>query len=66
MCLSAPDLPKDTLRQLLEICNKESPFKHIDGSIYKQRDGVTMGAPSVVPLLIIIYLISKMTCLLQL
>ena len=64
--LPAPNLPKDTLRQLLEICTKDSPFKHIDGSIYKQRDGVTKGAPSVAPLLIIICLISKMTCLVQL
>ena len=40
-----PNLPKETLKKLLEICTKESPFKHIDGTIYKQKDGVAMGSP---------------------
>ena len=40
-----PNLPKETLKKLLEICTKESHFKHIDGTIYKQKDGVAMGSP---------------------
>ena len=39
-----PNLPKETLKKLLEICTKKSRFKHIDETIYKQKDGVAMSA----------------------
>ena len=40
-----PTIPEQTLRNLLNICTKEAPFRHIDGSIYKQIDGIAMGSP---------------------
>ena len=35
------------MKQLLTICTKEAPFKHIDGNIYQQTDGIAMGSPVV-------------------
>ena len=43
--ISPPKLPRPTLKQLLEICTKEAPFKHIDGTIFQQIDGIAMGSP---------------------
>lgn len=40
-----PILQKETLKELLEICTKEAPFQHIDGSLYRQVDGIAMGSP---------------------
>ena len=37
-----PRFPKETLKKLLEICTKESRFKHIHGSINKQTDVVAL------------------------
>lgn len=36
---------RNHLEQLLRACTQEAPFKHIDGSIYVQKGGVTMGSP---------------------
>jgi hypothetical protein len=33
------------MKQLLLICLTETPFKHINGDIYLQTDGVSMGSP---------------------
>lgn len=33
------------LRELLLACTTKSPFRHIDGSLYRQIDGVAMGSP---------------------
>ena len=30
---------------LLRICTTEAPFRHIDGSVYNQKDGLAMGGP---------------------
>ena len=42
--LSAPKIPKPLLKQLLELCKKESPFYSPDGRLFIQRDGVVMGS----------------------
>ena len=43
--ISAPVIPKHTLRELLLICTTEVPFKDMDGNMYIQCDGVSMGSP---------------------
>ena len=40
-----PPVQRPILKKLLEICTKECPFTHIDGSMYVQVDGVSMGSP---------------------
>jgi hypothetical protein len=40
-----PRLPEDTLKSLLLICTKEAPFRHIDGTLFRQKDGIAMGSP---------------------
>ena len=39
------NLSKANLENLLSICTTKTPFKNIDGSIYYQVDGVSMGSP---------------------
>jgi hypothetical protein len=41
----APNIPEETLKTLLLICTKEAPFRHIDGTLYRQKDGIAMGSP---------------------
>ena len=43
--LPPPKIPPLILRQLLELCTKESPFKCPEGQLYLQTDGVAMGSP---------------------
>ena len=43
--LHAPKISQNILKQLLQLCTKELPFKSPDGNIYKQLDGVAMGSP---------------------
>ena len=43
--LNPPVIPKATLKLLLETCTTETPFRHIDGSVFVQVDGVSMGSP---------------------
>ena len=43
--LRAPKMSQEILKQLLQLCTSELPFKSPDGSIYKQVDGVAMGSP---------------------
>ena len=48
-CYRTPDvgpplIPKDKLRQLLDLCTTRAPFRHIDGTLYLQVDGVAMGS----------------------
>ena len=38
-------MPKGTLENLLRICTKEAPFRNINGDLYVQTDGLTMGGP---------------------
>ena len=40
-----PKIPKEILRQMLQLCTKEAPFKAPNGKLYLQIDGVTMGSP---------------------
>ena len=42
--LPAPKIPKTILKELLELCTKESPFYSPEGKLYVQRDGVAMGS----------------------
>ena len=42
--LPAPKIDRDTLRKHLLLCTTRTPFKHINGDIYLQRDGVSMGS----------------------
>ena len=39
------DIPKASLKALLEICTKEAPFVTPNGLMYRQVDGVAMGSP---------------------
>ena len=40
-----PNVPRDSLRNLLFICTRKTPFKTPRGDIFKQIDGVSMGTP---------------------
>jgi hypothetical protein len=40
-----PKISKNSLESLLRICTTEAPFKHIDGSLYYQTEGIAMGSP---------------------
>ena len=40
-----PKIPREILKQLLELCIKRSPFKCPKGYIYYQIEGVAMGSP---------------------
>ena len=43
--VAPPDIPETHMLSLLEICTTKTPFRHIDGSVYIQKDGVSMGNP---------------------
>ena len=43
--VAPPNMSETIMKQLLTICTKEAPFKHIDGNIYQQTDGIAMGSP---------------------
>ena len=43
--LSPPKIPQNIMRQFLNICTKESPFRCPSGNLYLQVDGVAMGSP---------------------
>lgn len=40
-----PPFSRETLEKLLLACTTKTQFKHIDGSLYYQIDGVAMGSP---------------------
>ena len=40
-----PPFNKSLLKKLLLACTTECPFTHIDGLLYLQKDGVSMGSP---------------------
>ena len=40
-----PKIPKVILKQFLELCTKEAPFKCPQGKLYLQIEGVAMGSP---------------------
>ena len=40
-----PKISKEILQTILQICTQEAPFRHIDGSLYRQTDGIAMGSP---------------------
>ena len=41
--LPPPPIPRDILRELLEICTTKIPFTAPNGDLYVQKDGVSMG-----------------------
>ena len=43
--MTPPKIPKEILKQMLQLCTKEAPFKAPNGKMYLQVDGVTMGSP---------------------
>jgi hypothetical protein len=43
--IAPPRIPQKLLESLLRICTTEAPFRHIDGSLYYQTEGVAMGSP---------------------
>ena len=43
--LAPPPIPKEVMRKLLLLCTTEVPFYDIDGKMWLQVDGVTMGSP---------------------
>ncbi|KAF2351900.1 hypothetical protein FHG87_017344, partial [Trinorchestia longiramus] len=42
---AAPPVDANLLKKLLIACTTECPFFHIDGTLYLQTDGVSMGSP---------------------
>ena len=42
--IAAPDIPQDTKKALLVTCTMETPFRNINGDIFLQKDGVSMGS----------------------
>ena len=40
-----PKIPPNILKNLLELCTKEAPFKCPEGKLYVQVEGVAMGSP---------------------
>ena len=40
-----PDIPREIVKRLLKICTTETPFRNINGDLYLQKDGVSMGSP---------------------
>ena len=40
-----PKIPKEILKNMLELCTKEAPFLSPTGEIYRQIEGVAMGSP---------------------
>ena len=42
--IAPPKIPKETLRQLLILSTTKTPFRHINGDLYTQIDGVSMGS----------------------
>ena len=43
--MAKPVMPRHILKAFLNICTKKAPFKHIDGTIYQQTEGLAMGGP---------------------
>ena len=42
--IPAPDIPPETLEALLELCTTKTPFRNINGDLYLQCEGVSMGS----------------------
>ena len=40
-----PPIDRNILKELLLACTTECPFTHMDGKLYIQKDGVSMGSP---------------------
>ena len=40
-----PDFPEMIMKELLIICTTKTPFKNVNGDLYVQREGVSMGSP---------------------
>ena len=43
--LPPPAIPKEKLEELLLLCTTAVPFRNIDGKMYIQKDGMSMGGP---------------------
>jgi hypothetical protein len=43
--LPAPKIPKSIMEKLLIICTTKSAFRNVNGQLYIQKDGVSMGSP---------------------
>ena len=43
--LPPPEIPRKEMEKLLQICTTRTPFKNINGDLYVQREGVSMGNP---------------------
>ena len=39
-----PNIPKQIMKSLLNICTTETPFRNTNGDLYVQRDGCSMGS----------------------
>ena len=39
------DMPRNIMKQLLTICTTKENFKGIEGNIFRQKEGVSMGSP---------------------
>jgi hypothetical protein len=43
--IPAPSIPKAIMEKLLLICTTKSAFRNVNGQLYIQKDGVSMGSP---------------------
>ena len=43
--IPAPTIPRQKLKELLLLCTTSVPFRNIDGKMYIQIDGMSMGSP---------------------
>ena len=43
--LPPPCISREDLRELLILCTTSVPFRYIDGKLYIQKDGMSMGSP---------------------
>ena len=43
--MAPPAIPEQLLRDALAMCTLQSPFRHPNGKLYLQVDGVAMGSP---------------------
>ena len=43
--ISPPKIPKEIMEELLLTCTTKTPFRHPNGGIYLQVDGVSIGSP---------------------
>ena len=42
--MAPPRIPRNIMKHLLEICTTKTPFRNLDGDLFVQKEGVSMGS----------------------